>query len=94
VGEAPGGFRRRLLLERAAYELRDEDRSVTEIAVGAGYESLEGLGRAFVRAFGATPTAFRRSSRDFRLPAPNGIHFHPRGGLLVPATNPGGHRWT
>src|SRR5881394_1162462 len=46
LDETPGAFRRRLLLERAAYAL----------------------------AGGALP---------FRLPAPNGIHFHPPGALLV-----------
>src|SRR5438067_4407747 len=79
LGESPGAFRRRLLLERAAYELRDG--SVTAVAVAAGYGSPEAFAHAFKRAFGTAPS---EHGGDFRLPAPNGIHFHPPGGLLVP----------
>ncbi len=81
LGESPGAFRRRLLLERAAWDLQEEA-SVTEAAVGAGYGSAEAFSRAFTRAFGAPPSRYRG---DFRLLAPNGVHFHPPGGLLVPA---------
>src|SRR5712691_3794482 len=83
--ESPGAFRRRLLLERAAFELAADDRSVSELALDAGYSSLEAFTRAFGRAFGVSPSAFRAAgSTSFRLPAPNGVHFHPPGGLLVP----------
>jgi AraC-like DNA-binding protein len=80
LGETPGAFRRRLLLERAAWELR-EGATVTEAALPAGYGSTEAFSRAFARAFGSSPS---RHDGDFRLAAPNGIHFHPPGGLLVP----------
>jgi len=39
LGEPPGGFRRRLLLERAAYRLGSTSESVIEIALEAGYAS-------------------------------------------------------
>jgi AraC family transcriptional regulator len=81
LGEAPGKLRRRLLLERAAYKL-DRGAPVLEAALGAGYSSGEAFTRAFRRAFGLSPSRFRG---DFRLAAPNGVHFHPPGGLLVPA---------
>jgi AraC-like DNA-binding protein len=80
LGESPTAFRRRLLLERAAHQLTT-GMSVLEAAVTAGYGSSEGFSRAFRRSFGEAPSRFRGS---FRLPAPNGIHFHPPGGLLVP----------
>jgi AraC family transcriptional regulator len=79
LGESPGAFRRRLLLERAAYHL-SSGASVTEAAVDAGYSSSEAFARAFRRAFASTPSDFRG---DFRIAAPNGVHFHPPGGLLV-----------
>jgi AraC-like DNA-binding protein len=82
LGEPPGGLRRRLLLERAAYELSARKAPVAEAAVGAGYASAEAFARSFRRAYGAAPSRF---AGDFRLPAPNGIHFHPPGGLVVPA---------
>ena len=85
VGESPGAFRRRLLLERAAHELAATDRPVTEVAFDAGYGSLEAFTRAFGRAFGASPSEFRASRpQSFLLPAPNGIHFHPPAGLIMP----------
>jgi AraC family transcriptional regulator len=85
LGETPAVFRRRLLLERAAYELAESSRSVTEIGLDAGYGSLEAFTRAFRRVFGVKPTEFRAAeTRDFRAPAPNGVHFHPPGGVLVP----------
>jgi AraC family transcriptional regulator len=88
LGESPGAFRRRLLLERAAYSL-GAGASVTEAAFGADYGSPEAFTRAFRRAFGTTPSEFRDAGTGaFRLSAPNGIHFHPPGGLLVPGDDP------
>jgi AraC family transcriptional regulator len=84
LGETPGAFRRRLLLERAAYELSTGDAAVTDIAIGAGFASLEAFERAFRRSFAMTPSAFRAEPGTFRLSAPNGVHFHPPGGVLVP----------
>jgi AraC family transcriptional regulator len=80
LGESPAAFRRRLLLERAAYELT-RDTPATDAGLGAGYSSLEAFTRAFRRAYGVAPSRF---AGDFRADAPNGIHFHPPGGLLVP----------
>jgi AraC family transcriptional regulator len=57
---------------------------VTVAGLDAGYSSTEAFSRAFTRAFGTAPSLFQG---DFRLPAPNGVHFHPPGGLLVPAGN-------
>lgn len=92
IGEAPGAFRRRLLLERAAWQLSGGRVSVTAAAIGAGYGSPEAFSRAFRRAFGASPSGYRGGARGARpgrrparLKAPNGIHFHPPGGLRLPA---------
>jgi AraC-like DNA-binding protein len=80
LGESPGAFRRRLLLERAAYHL-SSGHTVLEAALAAGYSSAEAFARAFRRAFDVAPSEF---AGDFRLAAPNGVHFHPPGGLIVP----------
>ncbi|MDA0638281.1 helix-turn-helix transcriptional regulator [Nonomuraea sp. MCN248] len=82
LGEAPGAFRRRLLLERAAWRL-SRGTSVTEAGFEAAYDSTEAFSRAFRRAYGTAPSGFAASAGDFRLPAPNGVHFHPPAGLLV-----------
>ncbi|HEY1174715.1 MAG TPA: helix-turn-helix domain-containing protein, partial [Phytomonospora sp.] len=87
LGEPPGAFRRRLLLERAAYSLATTDRPVTTIAFDAGYGSLEAFSRAFDRAFGGPPSRHRlRRDTRFRIDADSGIHFHPPGGIRLPAT--------
>jgi AraC family transcriptional regulator len=76
VEETPGAMRRRLLLERAAYQLSHTATPVTEVALNANYGSLEAFTRAFRKAFRTSPSLYRRM-RDphFHLPAPNKIHF-------------------
>ena len=86
IGEPPAAFRRRLLLERAAWRL-GRGASVTDAALEAGYDAVEAFSRAFSRAHGIAPSRFageERDARDFRIAAPNAIHFHPPGGLLLP----------
>jgi AraC-like DNA-binding protein len=86
LGEAPGAFRRRLLLERAAHRLTSSTDAVIDVALDAGYGSPEAFTRAFSRAYGSAPSAYRSSvRRRHDLPAPNGVHFHPPGGLRLPA---------
>ncbi len=83
IGEPPVTFRRRLLLERAAWKL-GRGASVTDAGLEAGYDAIEAFSRAFTKAYGLAPSRFAAQSRDFRLAAPNDIHFHPPGGLLLP----------
>jgi AraC family transcriptional regulator len=82
IEETPGAMRRRLLLERGAYQLAHTGRPVTDIALEANYGSLEAFTRAFRRAFRSSPSLYRRM-RDahFHLPAPNKIHFAAPGSL-------------
>jgi AraC family transcriptional regulator len=76
IEETPGEMRRRLLLERAAWRLSRTSASITEIAFGADYGSLEAFTRAFRKAFGASPSIYRRMGETYHhLPAPNSIHF-------------------
>ncbi|MBE2320451.1 helix-turn-helix transcriptional regulator [Solirubrobacter sp. CPCC 204708] len=86
TGESPVALRRRLLLERAAWQLR-AGVPPAEAASLAGYGSVAAFSRAFSRAFGAPPSAY---AGEVHLPAPNGIHFHPPAGLLIPGGAPSG----
>ncbi|MBA2418793.1 MAG: helix-turn-helix transcriptional regulator [Nocardioidaceae bacterium] len=87
LGEPPGGFRRRLLLERSAHQLVTVDTPVIDVAMDAGYASPEAFARAFARAYDVSPSDYRRGRPDRHdLPAASGIHFRSPGGLLVPAT--------
>ncbi len=86
LGEAPGSFRRRLLMERAAHRLRSTDDRVLDVGVDAGYGSHEAFTRAFTRSYGVTPSELRRTPvRPLDLPAASGVHFHPPGGLRLPS---------
>src|SRR5690606_14303380 len=94
TGESPVALRRRVMLERAAWQLRHGS-SVTDAAFAAGYDSVEGFARAFARAYGYPPSAAARvlgtggsdpgapAPVDHWLPAPNGVHFHPPTNLWV-----------
>jgi AraC family transcriptional regulator len=84
TGESPVALRRRLLVERAAWQLQTGAATPGEAAPAAGYGSLAAFSRAFTRAHGVAPSEFAGSGRPFLLEAPNGIHFHPPAGLLIP----------
>jgi AraC-like DNA-binding protein len=88
AGEPLGRFRRRLLLERAAYQLCASEISVIDAATQAGYSSNEAFTRAFVRAFGSPPSHWRCSSGSIHVASPSGVHFYPPAGLRL-AARPG-----
>lgn len=86
LGEPPGAFRHRILLERAAHRLASTGDAVIDVAFAAGYGSPEAFARAFGRAFHTPPSTFRRRGGiQYQLPAANHIHFHPPGGLRLPS---------
>src|ERR1700716_3233064 len=77
VEETPAAMRRRLLLERAAYQLGHAGMSVTDISLDANYGSLEAFTRAFRKAFRVSPSLYRRMGATYtHLHATNGIHHH------------------
>ena len=70
-------MRRRLLLERAAWQLSRTQLSVTDISLNATYGSLEAFTRAFRKAFGVSPSLYRRMGVTYtHLHAVNGIHHY------------------
>src|SRR3984957_20438948 len=76
VEETPGAMRRRLLLERAAFQLAQTGMSVTDVALDTNYGSLEAFTRAFRKAFRISPSLYRRMREPhFHLPATNNILF-------------------
>ena len=89
AGEPPPAFRRRILLERAAYRSLTTGRTVLDIAVEAGYCSNEAFTRAFTRAYGVRPAAWREQPTQIQIEAPSDVHFHPPGGLRLPGASEG-----
>jgi AraC-like DNA-binding protein len=80
IEETPGEMRRRLLLERAAWRLSRTDASITEIALDAGYGSLEAftalsaahsaLHRALIAAWEQPGIIWRHRTRFTSPPRP------------------------
>jgi AraC-like DNA-binding protein len=60
-GESPHGYLLTRRLERAAALLRNTDRSVAEICVSVGLQSLGSFTSSFGRVYGRSPTAYRAS---------------------------------
>ena len=85
AGEPPQAFRRRILLERAAYRMVTTTAPLIDIAIEAGYGSHEAFTRAFAKAYGVPPATWRRKPGHLQVDAPSGVHFHPPGGLRLPA---------
>ncbi|WP_250889186.1 AraC family transcriptional regulator [Mesorhizobium sp. dw_380] len=63
TGMTPHAFIARRRLDRSADMLRSTNMSATEIALECGFGSSSHFTVAFKRAFGASPTEFRRRSR-------------------------------
>lgn len=74
TGESPAALRRRVMLERAAWRLQRGE-AVSAVAADEGWSSAEVFSRAFRRTYGLPPS--QAADVHFRLPAPNGLHFHP-----------------
>jgi AraC-like DNA-binding protein len=60
-GETPHGYLLTRRLERAAALLRQTDRSVAEICLAVGLQSIGSFTTSFGRAYGMSPTAYRAS---------------------------------
>lgn len=59
--EPVGKYVRRLVLERAAYEIKISDKGISEIAFESGFQSHEAFTRAFRRQFNQSPAAYRKA---------------------------------
>ncbi|MGZ4269948.1 MAG: helix-turn-helix transcriptional regulator [Solirubrobacteraceae bacterium] len=58
-GESPHSYLRSRRLERAAALLRTTDRSVAEVCLAVGWQSIGSFTTSFTAAYGASPTAYR-----------------------------------
>jgi transcriptional regulator GlxA family with amidase domain len=63
IGQAPMQYLAQWRMQLAAASLRDTDAKVIEIALEVGYENESAFSRAFKRAAGESPAAWRRSRR-------------------------------
>ena len=67
-GETPHRYLQRRRVERAMFLLRSTDRSVTDICLDVGFNSLGTFSRTFQAIVGESPTAFRQRGRMPAVP--------------------------
>ncbi len=85
AGESAARFRDRLVLERAAWQARETDRRLQDIAADCGFRGYDVFVRAFRRELGASPSQWRADPTSWELDAPGEVHFHPPDGIRLPA---------
>lgn len=59
IGEAPLQYRKRLKLEKAAFDLKILKKQIIDIALDSGYETHESFTRAFKKQFQISPKEYR-----------------------------------
>jgi len=67
-GETPHRYLQRRRVERAMFLLRATDRSVTDICLDVGFNSLGTFSRSFQEIVGETPTAYRARGPILAVP--------------------------
>ena len=75
TGLAPARYIRRLRLAKSALQLRDEGKSVAEVAFAWGFGSVDGYQRAFRREFGCNPCSYARHPQPLPWFIPYGVKY-------------------
>src|SRR3989442_2381684 len=65
-GETPHRYLQRRRVERAMFLLRESDRSVSDICLDVGFNSLGTFGRTFQEIVSESPTTYRERATDLR----------------------------
>lgn len=63
TGLTPNDYLQRLRVEQAQEQLRQTDRSITDIALAAGFNSGQYFSTVFARYTGVSPTGFRKGAK-------------------------------
>lgn len=71
LGQSPAAFQRGLRLDYARWLILNSKRSLTDIAMGAGFADSAHLSRDFKTAFGETPRSLRRNASAGRVDTGN-----------------------
>ena len=71
----PSVYIRRLRLSKSALKLRDEKIKIIDVALDAGFESVDGYQRAFYREFGCNPYEYSTCPIPIYLFKPYGIKY-------------------
>ena len=68
-GTTPHQFLIARRMERAALQLRETDKPVTEISLDVGFRSLGSFSTTFRRWLGVSPSAYRAGGEPLRVPS-------------------------
>lgn len=74
----PAVYIRRLRLSKSALRLRDEKIRIVDVALDAGFESVDGYQRAFYKEFGCNPYEYSMCPTPIYLFKPYGIKYSKR----------------
>ena len=77
IGQPPMQYLAQWRMQLAAGWLRDSDAKVIDIALEVGYENEPAFARAFKRAVGESPAAWRRARRAQPQTSPRGPRPRP-----------------
>src|SRR6187399_3234762 len=83
-GETPHRYLQRRRVERSMFLLRETDRSVTDICLDVGFNSLGTFSRTFSEIVGETPTSYRAGNGP--MVAPNCVQMmamRPLGAMVA-----------
>ncbi|QSB17559.1 helix-turn-helix transcriptional regulator [Natronosporangium hydrolyticum] len=84
-GETPHRYLQRRRVERAMALLRTSDRSVTEVSLAVGFNSLGTFSRTFHAIVGESPSAYRRGRVPQPVPSCFAMSWNrPATGLRIP----------
>jgi len=67
-GETPHRYLQRRRVERAMFLLRDSERSITDVCLDVGFQSLGTFSRTFRDIVGASPSTYRRRAERTAVP--------------------------
>lgn len=71
----PAAYIRRLRLSKSALRLRDEKVKIADVALDAGFESVDGYQRAFLKEFGRNPYEYSVCPTPIYLFKPYGVKY-------------------
>ncbi len=75
IGITPADYIRRLRLSKSAMKLKNDNCRIADIAFEAGFGSVDGYQRAFLREFGVNPGEYARDPVPVTLFIPYGVRF-------------------
>ena len=75
TGCSPAAYIRHLRLAKSALRLRDDPAKIIDVAYDAGFASVDGYQRAFLKEYSCNPKEYSKNPVPIRLFIPYGVKF-------------------